>query len=411
MENDESLLRSKRAGKAGAPQPRRPGAARRLRLLRTSALRASGAVTLVVAAFSLAPAISSSAENSSRFRIPDAKTPLVFPRDDGSHDDARVEWWYVTGQVETSAGERRGFQLTFFRTGILDAPRPDRTSSWAARNLFFAHFARTDPQARTFRFSERFHRSGPAAFAKEDRLDVENEDWQLGELGGRFVLHARDGDEELSLLLRPEKPPVLHGENGLSRKGPEPEEVSRYVSFTRLEGSGWWTSGDADEPVAGLAWMDHEWGPLSLGREAAGWDWFGLQLDDGRDLMLYRIRKREGGASEFSSGTLVAKDGKAESLKEGDFSIEETARWKSPRSGGVYPSRWILRVPKASLDVEVVPLLADQELVTEKSTHVTYWEGACDVLAPGSRRAIGRAYVELTGYAGPGMLGALRSSR
>ncbi len=356
--------------------------------------------------FAATVAVASAA--SSRFRTPDAGTPLSFPRDHGSHDDARVEWWYVTGHLETASGRRLGYQLTFFRTGLLDEPRAARTSRLAARDLFLAHFARTDVSGGTFRYAERIHRSGlGAAGAREDRLAVFNEDWSLTEVAGRFLLEARDGEETLALLLEPEKPPVVHGAGGLSRKGPEPEAVSRYVSFTRLRTAGWISSGKKSEVVTGSSWMDHEWGPGSIGAGAMGWDWFAIQLDDGRDLMLYRMREKGGTASRFSSGTLVGKDGAPRTLSADEFAIDETATWTSPRSGGTYPARWKIRVPSAGLDLSVSPLVADQELVTEKSTRVTYWEGACSVSTPEGRPA-GRAYVELTGYAGEGALGLFR---
>ena len=343
-----------------------------------------------------------------RFLPLDPKQRISFPRDHGSHDDARVEWWYVTGQLETVSGKRLGYQLTFFRTGIVDEPKGARASAFAARDLFLAHFALTDVAAGRFRFAERMHRTGfGAASARADRLDVANEDWRLEEVGGRLVLFARDGGDELSLVFSPEKPPVLHGPNGISKKGPEPEAVSKYVSLTRLASAGWWTTGGKSEAVTGLSWFDHEWGSGSIGKETQGWDWFALHLADGRDLMLYRLRGAGGNGTPFSSGTLVGRDGSAEPLAAGDFAIEETARWKSPKSGATYPARWTLKVPKAGLVLDVAPLVADQELVTEKSTRVTYWEGACDVKTPGGAPA-GRAYVEMTGYAGAGGLGLFR---
>jgi predicted secreted hydrolase len=344
---------------------------------------------------------------ASRFKSLDPNQQLSFPRDHGAHEDSRVEWWYVTGRLETASGRRLGFQLTFFRTGISDDASP-RASAFAAKDLHLAHFARTDGGKGTFRYAERVHRDGPAAaFARTDRLCVVNEDWRLEEVGGRLVLRARDDGEELSLLLTPEKPPVLHGANGISKKGDEPEAVSRYVSLTRLAAAGWWTSGAASEAVSGLAWFDHEWGSGSIGKAAAGWDWFGLHLADGRDLMLYRLRARDGSATTFASGTLVARDGSPLALSARDFTLDETDRWKSPASGATYPARWLVRVPRAGIEITVVPVLADQELVTEKSTRVTYWEGACDVRTP-SGTAAGDGYVELTGYAGAGGLGLFR---
>jgi predicted secreted hydrolase len=347
-----------------------------------------------------------STKTNGRFKTLDPKQQILFPRDHGSHDDARVEWWYVTGQLDTRSGKRLGYQLTFFRTGISGAAAP-RASAFAARDLFLAHFARTDAQAGTFRFAERIHRTGVgAAFAREDRLSVANEDWRLEEVGGQLVLFASDGGEEISLVLTPEKPPVLHGAGGLSRKGPESEAVSRYVSLTRLRSEGWWTGGGKSEAVTGLSWFDHEWGSGSIGKDTAGWDWFALHLLDGRDLMLYRMRGSAGSPTRFSAGTLVEKDGRAISLGASDFTLEETASWKSAASGASYPARWVLRVPRAGVAAEVVPLVKDQELVTGKSTRVTYWEGACDVTVPGSSILLGRAYVEMTGYAGTGGLGA-----
>lgn len=362
------------------------------------------ALTALVLLFQIHPA---PAADAGRFRPLAPAAPVVFPRDHGSHDDARVEWWYVTGHLRDADGRVTGFQLTFFRTGVADSPRESRTSAFAPRDLHLAHFARTDVDGRSFRYAERIHRDGPGgASASASHLDVRNEDWRLVELGGKLSLHASDRGEELTLLLTPLKPPVLHGANGLSRKAPDPDAVSRYVSFTRLKAEGWLTRGSDARAVTGTAWMDHEWGSGAIGKGTSGWDWFSVQLEDGRDLMLYLLRGPDGARTLFSSGTLVGKDGRAEPLAPDDFSVEVTSRWTSPRSKGVYPARWFLRVPKAGLALEVVPLLADQELVTDHSTRVTYWEGACTVRPlPGSAGPSGQAYVELTGYAGKGALG------
>jgi predicted secreted hydrolase len=374
-------------------------------------LALAGAAALLLFTFKETLALDSRVDppktDGGRFKPLDPKQTLSFPRDHGAHEDSRVEWWYVTGQLETVSGKRLGYQLTFFRTGVADDAAP-RASSFAAHDLHLAHFARTDVSKGTFRFAERMHRDGPgAAYARTGRLSVANEDWRLEEAGGRLVLFARDGGDELSLVLSPEKPPVLNGPNGISRKGPDPDAVSKYVSLTRLASAGWWTSGGTSEAVTGLSWFDHEWGSGSIGKETQGWDWFAVHLEDGRDLMLYRLRGAAGNGTPFSSGTLVEKNGTSLPLSSQDFSIEESGRWKSARSGAAYPGRWTLRVPKAALVLDVVPLLADQELVTERSTRVTYWEGACDVRTTAGASA-GRAYVEMTGYAGPGGLGLFR---
>ena len=356
-------------------------------------------------------ASASPAAGAGRFRPLDPKAAVSFPRDHGAHDDARVEWWYVTGHLLDADGRRSGFQLTFFRTGVVDEAKGVRTSAFAPRDLHLAHFARTDVDGKTFHYAERIHRDGPGgASERTTHLDVANEDWTLTDLGGKLTLRATDradGEEEtLTLLLTPLKPPVLHGENGLSRKAQDPDAVSRYVSITRLKAEGWLTRGQTARAVTGIAWMDHEWGSGAIGMGTTGWDWFSVQLDDGRDLMLYLLRGPDGSRTLHSSGTLVDRDGHAEPLTRTDFTVEVTSRWTSPRSKGVYPARWVLRVPKAGLALEVVPLLADQELVTDRSTRVTYWEGACAVRPlSGSSGPSGNAYVELTGYAGKGALG------
>jgi len=373
-------------------------------------LAASLRPAVALVALSLLSSTAPLAAEGGRFRSLDPKATLVFPRDHGAHDDARVEWWYVTGHLVDGEGRRSGFQLTFFRTGLVDEPKGARSSAFAPRDLHLAHFARTDVDGKAFRYAERTHRDGPGgASARTTHLDVASEDWRLTELGGKLYLRASDrGDgieETLTLLLTPEKPPVLHGENGLSRKAHEAEAVSRYVSFTRLRAEGWTTRGGNARSVTGSAWMDHEWGSGAIGRGTRGWDWFSVQLEDGRDLMIYQLRGEDGTRTLHSSGTLVERDGRATPLSPSEFSVEVTARWTSPRSKGTYPARWLLRVPKASLELEVVPVLPDQELVTDRSTRVTYWEGACDVRASGSGRPLGRAYVELTGYAGKGALG------
>jgi predicted secreted hydrolase len=246
------------------------------------------------------------------------------------------------------------------------------------------------------------------ASAAPEKLDVSNEDWTAHEgPGGVHLLTASGGIGELSLTLTPVKPPVLQGEKGVSRKGPGAREFSRYVSITRLAAKGALIRGAKSEPLSGTAWFDHEWGPGVLPADAAGWDWFALQLDDGSDLMLYRMRRADGSATPFSSGTFVPAKGAPVRLAWSDVRLTETRSWRSPRTKARYPAGWRIAVPSIGLDVAIEPILADQELETPGSTGVTYWEGACAVKGVRKGRPItGRAYVELTGYAGrdvPGM--------
>ncbi len=322
---------------------------------------------------------------------------LAFPRDHGAHPDAPVEWWYWTGHLSDRAGRSYGFQLTFFRV----------------RDLHLAHFAWTDVLRKEFRFEEKAHLGLPGiASASEELLDVVNEDWSArGEPGGVQKLTASGRTGELELELRPAKPPVLHGEAGLSRKGAGPREYSRYVSITRLAASGSLRRGARTEPLSGTAWFDHEWGPGVLPRDAVGWDWFALQLDDGSELMLYRMRRADGSATPFSSGTFVPLRGAPATLRWSDVRLAETRFWRSPRSRARYPARWRMAVESIGLDVEIEPLVPDCELETPASTGVTYWEGACRVKgARGGRPIAGRAYAELTGYAGKDVPGLATST-
>jgi predicted secreted hydrolase len=318
---------------------------------------------------------------------------LEFPRDHGAHSDAPVEWWYWTGHLSDRAGKAYGFQLTFFRV----------------RELHLAHFAWTDASRGEFRYGEKMHLGLPGvASAAEGKLDVSNEDWRAREgTGGVHLLEASGPAGDLRLTLTPARPPVLQGKNGISRKGPGAREFSRYVSITRLAAKGSLVRGAKSEPLTGTAWFDHEWGPGVLPSDAAGWDWFALQLDDGSELMLYRLRRADGSATPFSSGTFVPARGAAVPLAWSDVRLTETRAWRSPRSKARYPAAWRIAVGSIGLDVAIEPLVADQELETPGSTGVTYWEGACAVKGVRTGRPItGRAYVELTGYAGrdvPGM--------
>jgi predicted secreted hydrolase len=314
-----------------------------------------------------------------------SSAPISFPRDHGSHPEAAVEWWYYTGHLSDPAGHPFGFQLTFFRVG----------------ELALAHFAWSDGAGKKFEYREKAHLALPgiAEFA-EGRLAVSNEDWSAAESAGVHRLRARADDRTFELVLTAAKPPLLQGDAGLSRKGPGTNEYSHYVSIPRLAAKGALTQGTRRIPLAGTAWFDHEWGPGALPEAAAGWDWFALQLDDGTELMLYRIRTRDGGATPFSSGVFVPATGSPQQIAWKDVRLRSTGQWQSPHSGALYPSGWELVVPKLAFEARIDPLIADQELVTRESTGVVYWEGACRVTARLAGRPVtGKAYAELTGYA------------
>jgi predicted secreted hydrolase len=321
--------------------------------------------------------------------------PFVAPHPDApalrAHPDSKAEWWYYTGHLQTSSRREYGFELTFFRARLSDGD-----------DLDAAHFALTDVANGTFTWAEKMHRPFPGiAGADPSRLAVFEEDWDARAEGQTHVLRARMPEGAIALRLSPVKPLVRNGAGGISRKGPRPDEYSNYFSIPRLSVSGTLSRGGAAEPVTGLAWFDHEFGPGGLPEDLAGWDWFAIQLSDDTELMLYRLRAKSGTDSPFSQGTFVAADGRAFVLRAGDFAVEPRGRWRSPRTGATYPSGWRVRVPSRAIDVSVAPQVLGQELVTNRSTRVTYWEGACTVAGlSGGRTVSGRSYVELTGYAG-----------
>jgi predicted secreted hydrolase len=340
--------------------------------------------------------------------------PFRFPADHGAHLGFRTEWWYVTGHLEGPPGDRFGFQLTFFRNSLSPpGAAPPRSSRWATDQAFLAHFAVTDGPGGRFLAFERLAR-GALGLAGATVADTVGEDavdeepyrvsvggWRLeGPAPGEvfpLLLAAAVGEPPvaLELTLEPVKPVVLQGERGLSRKGPQPGNASYYYSLPRLRATGELVLAGTARPVTGSAWLDREWSTSSLPAGTVGWDWVALQLDDGRELMLYRLRREDGSATPQSRATLIAPDGGSRELPWEDLELAATGRFKSPRTGVTYPSGWRLRVPAEGLDLTLLPWLPDQEL----DLSFRYWEGAVDVRGRGPTGPLaGRGYVELTGY-------------
>ena len=322
----------------------------------------------------------------------------AFPRDHGTHEEYKTEWWYYTGHLTADDGHRYGFELTFFRVGV-DRPTANgqQPTRWALRDISLAHFAISDIDGRDFRFYEKLNRSSPfTANAAEGKLDVFNEGWQARTLpDGSWRLVAANGRDAIDLVLTTRKPPAIHGQNGVSVKAEGVGYASHYYSMTRLEVRGR-VNGRA---CRGLAWMDHEFGSSALRENQQGWDWFSIQLDNDSELMLYQIRRADGSADPASSGSVITSDGEVIHLRRDDVRIAAAATWKSPHSGATYPMGWRVTVPKFGIDLTLQPLLRDQELVTRSSTRITYWEGAVDVSGrAGNVAARGEGYVEMTGY-------------
>lgn len=374
---------------------------------RTGLLMCWSLRTLIVVALSISGSPTEPHAADSEF--PQAIAPRVFefPRDHANHPEYKTEWWYVTGVLETADGELFGYQATWFRSAM--TPRKAvRPSNLGTRDLFFFHGALSDVNERKFHFDQAVSRGvSNWAGSRNDALDVflfrntlESRD------DGSYHLRCRIKGRALDLVLSPERPALLHGKTpGLSQKGPRPGQASYYYSQTRMRTSGTiQLQGDGDGEVLevkGHSWFDHEFGSNQLGEDQVGWDWFSVALDDGSDVMLYLLRKNDGAVEPTSAGTLRRGDGQRVHLDREEFSIEVLDHWTGPESGGRYPSRWRLRVPRFEIDLEARPLIDNQELHTAGTTGVTYWEGLCEFRGKhGSREVSGRGYVELVGYAG-----------
>lgn len=338
-----------------------------------------------------------------------------FPKDYFAHPDFQTEWWYYTGNVHTAEGRRFGFELTFFRNAI--KPHSDPTEIWDVRDVWLAHLALSDLDGGRFMHRERLNRTGPGiAGADRTQARVWNGNWYVqwaldpqspGGVASQQLQAVAD-HFSFGLLLKPAKPPVINGENGVSQKAEGKGRASYYISFTRLETSGVMIIDGQKFSVEGESWMDHEFFTHQLSTDLAGWDWFSLQLDDGAELMLFELRRKDGTVDPFSAGTYVDKQGRSTHLSARDFSLSPGKTWTSPKSGGRYPIEWRVRVPSRNLDASVTTRLAQQELTGQ----TTYWEGAIEIT--GSREGHplkGLGYLEMTGYAGGVPMGLVDSAQ
>ncbi|MGE5302989.1 MAG: lipocalin-like domain-containing protein [Alphaproteobacteria bacterium] len=325
-----------------------------------------------------------------------------FPADHFSHPAFKTEWWYYTGHLATASGKRYGYQVTFFRLGLRDRQKDSKNQPPLFTDLYMAHFALSDVTNKKFVFRERINRGyDHKAGAATDRYLVWNEDWKVEGDAKNHEIQVNDRGTELRLSLKSLKPPVLHGQNGLSQKGEGQGRASYYYSLTRMQTEGTIKLGGKQEKVRGLSWMDHEFGSNQLREDQVGWDWFSIQLDNETEIMLYLLRRKDGSVDPYSSGTLVAADGTTKHLALKDFGVEALGRWKSPKSGADYPMKWKVAIPSEAIELEIAPAFNGQELITNRSTRVTYWEGAVRIRGTARRKPVsGEGYAEMTGYAG-----------
>jgi predicted secreted hydrolase len=335
------------------------------------------------------------------FITADGSRTLSFPDDLGAHPDFRTEWWYYTGNLQTTEGRHFGFELTIFRVGLLPPTAPlANDSDWSSRDVYFAHFTVSDIGSDHFYAFQRYSRPGPGlAGAQAEPYRVWLEDWNITERAqGVFQLQGEQEKIALDLTLADELGVILNGENGYSRKGKNATNASYYYSQPRLRVDGSVKINGVAYQVSGLAWNDHEFSTGVLDENQIGWDWFSLQFEDGRALMLFQLRERGGAISDSASGTFIAADKNSQHLNESDFEVAVLDKWRSPHTQGIYPSSWKIQIHKPNCVLEVQPWMADQEV---NFPPVTYWEGA--VHFKGSCNNIpvqGNGYIELTGYAG-----------
>lgn len=317
---------------------------------------------------------------------------LSFPRDHGAHVEYRTEWWYITGVLRTLGGKEFGVQVTFFRSrpGLQDA----NPSRFAPKQLLFAHAAIADPDHGKLRHDQRAARAGfGIAEALEEDTDVRINDWSLKRTEESFLARVRAREFFYELSFRPTQPVLLQGEQGFSQKGPNIKQASYYYSVPHLQTEGVMNIGGKRERVSGLCWMDHEWSSEIMSEQAVGWDWTGLNLADGAALMAFRMRGREG-SIVHAGGALRSNDGTLRVFQPNEIAFEPTQQWLSPRTSGYYPVG--MRVTAGTTQIELVPLMDDQELDSRGSVGAVYWEGA--VRAKQGNAIVGQGYLELTGY-------------
>jgi predicted secreted hydrolase len=317
----------------------------------------------------------------------------ALPRDFFYRKDYRIQWWYFTGHLYDRSGREFGYELTFFVVGM---QRRTYRSRFGADNIYISHFAVTDVNNRKYFFAEKAD-SGAFGFsgAEADRLRTWVDGNTLEGTTKKMHIRASGKGNEIDLMLVPSKPVVLNGEGGYSRKSQEsPDFASLYFSYTDLQTEGTLRLGGSLFSVKGESWFDRELSSKSLSPEEAGWDWFSIQLDDNREVMLYLLRKKNGTFDSYSSGTFVFQNGAYRHLSLDDFSVRVLSHYRSKKTGADYPSSWDISIPSEKLSLRILPLVEDQEFLATRSTGNYYWEGACTV----EGTAKGRAYVELTGY-------------
>lgn len=321
---------------------------------------------------------------------------ILFPDDEGSHPAFRTEWWYITGWLEHAQARALGFQVTFFRSRPgLDEANPSRFSP---RQLLFAHAAVSDPRRGELLTAERSARAGfGLAEAAEQRLEVRLDDWSLRREGDVYRAIVSSNELSFDLEFLATQPPLLQGDAGFSQKGPSPLAASYYYSLPKLNVRGRVIVNGAERAVRGEAWFDHEWSSSIMDEAAAGWDWVGINLDDGGALMAFQMRSVSGGQYWAAATLRSSADAAPQTFAPEKIEWQPLRQWRSPRTGVVYPVEWRVRMGERTFRLK--PLFDDQEHDARGSTGTLYWEGAVQAYDE-QDKPVGRGYLELTGYSG-----------
>ncbi|MDP4189988.1 MAG: lipocalin-like domain-containing protein [Bacteroidota bacterium] len=348
-------------------------------------------------------------EDTSGYERAIAPKKLVFPKDHGPHPEFKTEWWYFTGNLDTKYGRHFGYQFTIFRISLakkslakqsFDTSTP---SPWRTNQIYMGHFTITDVKNNKFYCFERFSRgSENLAGASSLPFKVWLEDWNVEAYSNDAIngipelrLLAKEGDISARLSLKSLKNPVLQGDRGLSQKGEGKGNASYYYSLPRMKTEGTISIADEEFSLNGLSWMDREWSTSALDKNQSGWDWFSLQLNDGREIMYYQMRRSDGSKDRYSNGIIISPDGKVTKLNKDEVELHVLSYWTSPRDKAQYPSTWRLKIPKGNIDLQIVPYVKDQQL----NVSIHYWEGAVRFWSNSSDKTLsGNGYVELTGY-------------
>lgn len=334
-----------------------------------------------------------------------------FPQDHGAHPDFKTEWWYFTGHLQSKQGLRFGFQWTVFRSALL---KPGEAvagkSAWRARDLYFGHLAISDLDTKKFYYEESASRGAlNLAGSSAEGFKVWLPGFRGSSEGETMRLQAQRGDLRLDLRLEEKLPPVLHGSSGYSPKSTEAGRASYYYTMVPLSSAGTLAIGGKEFSVSGQGWMDHEFGSGQLGTSQTGWDWFGLPLGTKGALMIYRLRDPQRG--DYLSGTYINAEAEVFPLNAGEIELKSSQTWKSSTSQASYPLHWEIRIPRFALNLNINASFPPQELVTKRSTQITYWEGSVTVRGKiGAHDVDTMGYLEMTGYAKPMESGYFSSS-